>query len=365
MSIRKRTWTNAKGEQVAWAVDYRDQNGKRRLKSFSRKRDAEQWWNGQAGYEVAQGVHTAASASVTVAAAGDLWLEHGQAEDLERSTLRQRGQHLTLHINPLLGKTKLSDLTAPRVHAFLDRLRDDGRSPAMRRKVLTSLKSLITHAQRRGLVAQNVAKAVSVKTSGRERERVRIPTKDELRAMMANAPTRWRALIVAAIFTGMRASELRGLRWEDVDLEGGVTRVRQRADNWGRMGPPKSRAGRRDVPMAPSVTNALREWRLACPPGELVFPNSRGNPESHTNIVKRVWAPLQEQCGIAEPYGFHSLRHAAASLFIEQGWTPKKVQTVLGHASIQMTFDLYGHLFSDEDGDREAMERVEAALLAH
>jgi IS5 family transposase len=159
----------------------------------------------------------------------------------------------------------------------------------------------------------------------------------ELRAMMDNAPPRWRPFIVAAIFTGMRASELRGLRWEDVDLEAGVIHVRQRADAWGTLGAPKSKAGRREIPLAPAVINALREWRLACPKGELdlVFPNERGKVLNLPNVWRRVFAPLQVRCGIVAEgrpkYGLHALRHAAASLFIEQGWQPKKVQTVLGH----------------------------------
>jgi integrase len=371
MAIRKRTWSNAKGEQVAWVVDYRDQTGARRLKTFARKRDAEKWWNGQAGYEIAQGTHTAASASVTVAEAADLWIEHGRAEGLERSTIEQRERHSTLHINPFIGSMKLADLTAPRVNAFLDELRNAGRSLTMRRKVLTSLKALVSHAQGRGLVAQNAARGVRLKGKDREAEGVKMPTKAELRTMLDNAPERFRPLIVTAIFTGLRSSELRGLRWQDVSLDGGVIHVRQRADQWGQIGAPKSKAGRRDVPLAPMVVNALREWRLSCPKGELdlVFPNNRGRPLSHTNFAKRVFRPLQAENGItdaegAPKFGPHALRHAAASLFIEQGWTPKKVQTVLGHASIQMTFDLYGHLFEDQEGDRQAMEKMQAALLA-
>lgn len=399
MSIRKRTWTNASGEKTAWVVDYRDQNGKRRQKTFKRKKDADRWWSGQAGYEVAQGIHTAASASVTVGEAADLWLEHCRAEGLERSTIRQRRQHIELHIKPFVGCVKLSGLTAPRVNAFLDDLRDKGQSLPMRRKVLTSLKTLVSHAQGRGLIAQNAARSVRLKASARDEGRemlpgVEIPTKAELRAMIEQVPPRWHAFILTAIFTGMRASELRGLRWEDVDIDAGVLHVRQRADAWGSMGPPKSKAGRRDIPLAPIVITALREWRLACPKrdtGEkdghgqpirvldLVFPNNRGRVASHANIWKRVFAPLQIACGITQDtgeenaqgqpvlkpkYGLHSLRHAAASLFIEQEWTPKKVQTVIGHASIQTTFDLYGKLFSDKDSDRRAMERVEAALLA-
>ena len=371
MAIRKRTWSNAKGEQVAWVVDYKDQPGTRRLKNFDRKRDAENWWNGQAGYEVAQGIHTAASASITVAEAADLWVDHGEAEGLERSTIEQRERHVALHIAPFLGKVKLADLTASRVNAFLDELRDGGRSLTMRRKVLTSLKALISDAQRRGLVAQNVARGIRLKGRDREAEGVSIPTKAELRTMMDNAPARWRLLIVTGIFTGLLSSELSGLRRQDVDLDAGLLYVRQRADQWGQIGAPKSKAGRRDVPLAPMVVNTLREWRLACPASDhdLVFPNNRGRPLSHTNFAKRVFRPLQADNGItgadgAPKYGPHALRHAAASLFIEQGWQPKKVQMVLGHASIQMTFDLYGHLFEDQEGDRQAMEKMQSALLA-
>jgi integrase len=190
---------------------------------------------------------------------------------------------------------------------------------------------------------------------------------------------RWRAFPVVAVFCGLRASELRGLRWPDVDLNAGRLSVTQRADAWRRLGPPKSAAGLRDIPLTPMAVNGLRQWKTTCPTGELdlVFPNGAGKIESHPNIVKRVWDPLQVKCGltvekriddktvIGARYGFHSLRHAAASLFIAHlGWTPKRVQTVMGHSSITITFDLYGHLFEDHDSDREAMKKLQAAVAA-
>jgi integrase len=114
------------------------------------------------------------------------------------------------------------------------------------------------------------------------------------------------------------------------------------------------------------VVNTLRQWRLACPRGELdlVFPNRHGRVQTLQNLRERVFLPLQESCGITARYGFHALRHAAASLFIAHlAWTPKRVQAVMGHASISMTYDRYGHLFADAEGDREAMQRLEAAVL--
>jgi integrase len=120
------------------------------------------------------------------------------------------------------------------------------------------------------------------------------------------------------------------------------------------------------------VVNTLAAWKAECPGGELglVFPNGSGNVESLSNIRARFWAPLQVKLGMTDAtggarYNFHMLRHAAASLFIQHlGWSPKRVQTVMGHSSIQMTFDLYGHLFDDINTDREAMKKIEAAIIA-
>ncbi len=391
-SIRKREWTSRGVPKSAWVVDYFDQAGKRRLKTFGTKKAADAWLV-TALHEVKAGTHTPASASITVADAFQRWIDHCEAEGLEYGTIRQRRQHLALHVAPFIGRDKLSELTVPRVHQFDAKLRENGRSIAMRRKVMTNLKTAISFVQGQGLVAQNVARAVKIKKADREsspgplREAVDFPSKVELKALIDQASvdraqSLWRPLIITAIFTGMRISELRGLPWRDVDLEAGVIHVRQRADAWRNIGPPKSKAGARDIPLAPIVINALRLWRKSCPKGQLdlVFPNKSGNVDSIQNLRTRFFDPLQIAAGVASDsdklgdngrpvpkakYGFHALRHAAASLFIAHlGWTPKRVQVVMGHANISMTFDLYGHLFEDPAADREAMKKIEAAVAA-
>jgi integrase len=162
----------------------------------------------------------------------------------------------------------------------------------------------------------------------------------------------------------MRASELRGLTWSDVDLDNAAIHVRRRVNLWGEFGNPKSKMGKRDIPVPPLVINALKSWKLECPKGALglVFPNGAGRVEMHSNIINRFWGPLQRKCGIPK-YRFHSLRHAGASLFIAHlGWPLKRVQTVLGHASASMTLDTYGHLFRDPASDKEAMRKLENAI---
>jgi integrase len=366
MSIRKRTWQSKGEKRTAWVVDYVDQNGQRRLKTFDLKKDAEAWAT-TALHEVASGVH-APDSKTTVIEAFELWLKHCINEGLERSTIEQRQRHLKLHIAPYIGRVTLADLTTPRINAFVDTLRDNGRSVAMRRKVLTSLSIALKFAKGRGMVAQNVALGVKVRSDGRHKANGNLkagrdfPTKAELRLLIDNAPDRWRAFIVVAVFTGMRASEIRGLRWADVDLDEAAIHVSQRADAWGKMGPPKSAAGRRDIPLTPMVVNALKQWKLVNGGYELVFANRRGRVNPHTNFLRQVWKPLQQACGIGH-YEFHSLRHAAASLLIELGWAPKRIQAVMGHSSITMTFDRYGHLFPQSDIAAD-MKRLQAAVVA-
>jgi integrase len=385
-SIRKRTWKTKGVKKVAWVLDYKDSTGERHIKTFGTRKAAEQW-SVTALHEVKEGRHTPASTSITVSEGFDLWITDCEANELEHSTIKQRKEHKTLHIDPFIGADKLAALTAPRVSQFDDMLRKAGRSLAMRRKVLTNLKTAISFCQAKGRVAQNVALAVKIKADdGRDdaplRAGVDFPDKAELRTILDKATGRLRPLVITAIFTGMRASELRGLPKPNLDLDNAVVHVRQRADQWGAIGKPKSKAGNRDIPLTPMAVNTLRAWLEECPNGELdlVFPNGAGNVESHQNIAHRLWEPFQIANGMTKDsgkrddagnpvlvakYGLHALRHAAASLFIAHlGWTPKRVQTVMGHSSIKMTFDLYGHLFEDREGDAEAMKKLEAAIVA-
>lgn len=183
------------------------------------------------------------------------------------------------------------------------------------------------------------------------------------------------ALLLTAALTGLRASELRGLRWSDVDLKACEIHVRQRADRYRAIGNPKSAASRRSIPLAPEVLSALKTWKLACPLGELglVFPTSGGAVEHHANIL-RALAPVMIAAGVTDSkgrpkYALHAFRHFFASWCInpkERGGRElpaKVVQQLLGHSSIVMTLDRYGHLFPRGD-DRSELAASARALLA-
>src|SRR5262249_51511356 len=151
----------------------------RRHRQFRTKREAD-CFHTKARTEVAAGVHTPDSASITVAEAADLWLDRCERDALERSTILAYRQHVELHIVPYLGTTKLSRLSVPAVNAFRDQILDTGRSRDMVRRVLASLAALVDEALGRGLVAVNNVRAVSKTKRGKPPEtQIEMPTKNE------------------------------------------------------------------------------------------------------------------------------------------------------------------------------------------
>lgn len=372
-SIRKRSWTTPKGEKRdAWRVRYVDNEGKGRTRQFDRKREAEVFRTKVDG-EVAAGIHTPDTASITIDEACDLWIKTAEANGRERSTIKQYREWTELHIKPLIGFERLSRLSMPRVEAFKDELLKT-RSPAMAGKAVRGLSSIIAEAQRRGLVAQNVAKGVKVVRSKRDRKKITIPAREELRAIIETAGPNFRPLLMTVIFTGLRSSEVRALRREDVDLKNGRITIQQRADQWGVIGSPKSEAGHRRIPIAPALVSELRAWMLRSPPSQqgLLFPNTRGGVRLHSNMLNREYWPLQLKVGLTRKgrgatlrarYDFHALRHAAASAWIRQGVDLKRLTTWLGHSSVQITIDRYGHLIEDELGDAAIVAAAQADLM--
>jgi integrase len=376
MSVRKRVWTTRRGERKeAWTVDYAV-NGSRHLKTFERKKDADAYY-AQVSVDVGKGIHIAPSKSITVAEAGKLWIKACEEAELERATIDGYKQHLRLHLNPRLRSCKLSTLTVPLMRKFKDDLRADGRSSTRVRVVMASLSVLLADALERGLVATNAVRSMKkerTRRSKREQKQklkvgIDIPAPDEIKRLIPHLPDKYRPLLLTAIFTGLRASELRGLRWEDVDLPHAKLHVRQRADRYNKIDKPKSESSERTVPLLPMVANTLREWKLQCPKGEhgkleFVFPTGTGEIEYHSNILQRGLEPAQIAAGLVDgkgkpKYALHALRHFYASWCINRvedgglGLPLKMVQERLGHAALAMTADRYGHLFPTGDDGAE------------
>jgi integrase len=374
MSVRKKTVT-VKGKPVEWwLADYTDGAGRRHQERFKHKKDAVAHEEKQK-VAIRAGTHVSLDSNLTIADVAEKWIKNVEARGAERTTIRQYRQHIKHHIVPRIGAAKLAKFTKGHSVALRDSLisGDKALSRAMARKVWGSFKSML-----RNMHCGHLADGVKIGSNKREKRKLEagrdIPTPAEIRRLIeaaADNPKLCTFLKVAAL-TGLRSSELLGLRWADVDLKGSELHVRQRADRYGTMGAPKTVTSQRTIPIGPDLALALKRWKLAQGSLDLVFPTSVGTVDNYDNVLRTVWS-IMRAAGVVDKrgqpkYSLHAFRHFFASWCINpkdrggRELTAKEVQELLGHSSIVMTLDVYGHLFP-KHGDRTELAASEKALL--
>jgi integrase len=261
------------------------------------------------------------------------------------STVRAYRESLELHVRADLGAMRLGDVQRRHVQALADRLVADGHSASTVRNALLPLRVIYRRAIRDGVVAVNPCTGIDLPAN--RSERVEIVSVDHAGALVAALEAeRDRALWAIAFYAGLRRGELMALRWGDVDLAAGVLRVERAYDPKAReYVDPKSRAGRRRVPIAAVLRSHLLELALASDrsdPDALVLGDEPRKPFDYDTAIGRArdaWANAD-----LEPVGLHAARHTAASVMIAAGVNVKALSEFLGHSSITITLDRYGHL---------------------
>jgi integrase len=372
MSVRKVT---VKGEAY-WIADYSDGAGLRHQRRFGTRKEAATFHD-ETKTAIRAGTHTSLPDKLTMAEAAEKWVRAVEADGRVRSTIRQYRQHITHHIAPRIGGLKLSKMTRGHCEHFRDGLLTGEKklSPALARKVWVSFKSIL-----RNVHCQHLAEGVRMSTITREEAEFEpgrdIPTPDEVKRVIAAAADKPKlcALLKVAALTGLRASELCGLRWFDIDLKDNVLNVRQRADRWNNIGPLKSKKSRRSIPFGPDLALALKRWKLACPKSDLdlVFPSEAGTVLGYKTLAYQFESALRAAHVVDKhgkpKYSPHEFRHFFASWCINQRSAggrelpAKVVQDWLGHSSIKITLDIYGHLFRDKTDAAEIRASEEALL---
>jgi integrase len=326
----------------------------------------------------------------------------------ERSYFEMLRGHVNNHIlvDSEFSNLRCCSIGTPEVQLYFNRLIT--RVPAKSAvKIRTTLSQIFKFGTQTGFVSANPVRDAAIKRkrrpdAGKEAPFV-LPEKNALRDLLSGAETfdttgRASAVVRVLMFAGLRMSELRGLERPACRLVGDapVLSITQRADRYNVIGSVKSNAGRRTVDLGPETAQALRIWLIAAPkarqepnaggaapPPELAFPNDNGGVWGYPNFRSRFWVPLMNHCGLVtdEPadehirtyakannefhkpaFSPHMLRHVYASLQIEQGVTPKRLQKLIGHSTLKMTLDTYGHLWPDEDADRARARGVERMI---
>jgi integrase len=186
---------------------------------------------------------------------------------------------------------------------------------------------------------------------GDDEERVKALSHEEVAALLEAVPDSHRPMIRFMLLSGLRISEVLGLRWQDVDREKREVRVRQAVVH-GKVGAPKSKRSRRSVPMRDDLLRDLAARRLAATHSgddDFVFGTATGKP-AHGSNHYRWLKPAMEKAGV--PWaGFHNLRHTFASRLFHAGKMVTVVSKLLGHSSPSFTLDVYIHVIPSDVPD--------------
>jgi integrase len=298
------------------------------------------------------------------------------------STLEDYRYHIDSNIVPALGRVKLRELDPRKVDQFLRSLNEKGFSPSTVQYAYSVLRRALQFAVDWKYIPVNPASSrmrAAKRRTARQLSKIRFLTAEESRTFIAATRGRLHeALYVLAITTGMRPGEMLGLQWPDIDLSAGkltifraLQRIKCRLDREPGMpgyilAQPKTAGSRRTLDIPPVTVEALRQHQAEQRQQRLlagsrwteqrfVFTTRTGSPIDISNILHRFQEILKD-AGLPK-LRFYDLRHTHASLLIAEGVHPKKIAERLGHASIKLTMDLYGHLF--EGSDKESAERMQ------
>ena len=184
----------------------------------------------------------------------------------------------------------------------------------------------------------------------------------EISLLIDNSSNLYRLAFLTALLTGVRAGELWALQWSDVDWNSKKLYIRRSV--WrNKFQTPKSKSAIRKIDLPDTLIPELRKWKLACPISEndLMFPSQQGEITCHDNAIKRHFNSALRK-SMLRHVSFHSLRHTNASIRIQAGQNIKYISSQLGHASVKITLDTYGHLFNDEGFNRQQVDMLETTF---
>jgi integrase len=333
--------------RLRWRVRYRDPAGRERAKSFARRRDAERFLQHAEADKLRGQWVDPRQGRRTVGELAERW--YATTVTLKPKTREDYRSLLHNHVLPAFGNRAVASLDTLAVRAWLAGLVSRGLSPSRAKHAYYVLYAVLEAAIQAGALVRNPAAGVRAPRS-HSREMHFLSAAEVERLAEAIVPP-YGVLVRFAAYTGLRAGEIAALRVKRLDLLRGTVRVVEAASEVsGRLiaGPTKTHA-ERTVRLPRFLRDELAAY-LASPPRDrdaFVFTAPKGGPLRHHNFYQRQFCPALARAGLPDQVRFHDLRHTCASLLIAQGAHPKAIQAHLGHSSIQVTMDRYGHLFPD------------------
>jgi integrase len=297
----------------------------------------------------------------------EYWLENFVKRNRRPATYALYETNIRLYLNPGLGSRKLARLSVADVQRFLGQRLEKGDSVRKVQIMRTVLSAALTRAVREELIVRNVARLAEL-PEWRPKP-VRPWTADEARQFLAVSKSDpLHAAFVLLVLYGLRRGEVLGLRWADIDFNAGVIHVRQqlqRVRGELRLGPVKTHAGQRNLPLLNLARQALEgqigqqarcrlDMGSAWPSTDFVFTSRTGRPIEPRNFV-RSFRRICEQNDV-RMITIHHVRHTVASLLKDLSVPARDAQIILGHSRLAVTLEIYTH--ADEQAQRDALNRL-------
>jgi integrase len=269
------------------------------------------------------------------------------AHGLRESTRREYRRVIEVRAIPFFGRLRLSEIDGRDVARYVAEVAASGVSRNTTRLALAPVRALFATAFEQGLVRTNVAAGIRIPVSSTpvHDERPKALTEIQLRKVVASADSRHRLLVWLLGDTGLRVGEAVALTWNDIRFQDRRLAVRRRYYR-GTLTPPKSRFGRRDIPLSHALTHALWRARQQSRGEDFVFSSRSGgplNPRTAFGAVRLAGA----RAGV--PWiGCHTLRHTCGTRLFRRGLNAKMVQLWLGHHSPAFSLATYVHILADD-----------------
>lgn len=339
---------------------YSPRDKKKIRKTFTHRGDAHSW-----AAEVKRGVDHGtlrAPTKRTLGEAAAAWLAGAEAGTIrnrsgnEYKPANRRGyrQALEDHVLPVLSGRKMNAVTTSDLQALVDRWGAEGQSPSTIRNSIKPLQAIYRRARAREGLAVNPTRDLELPAPNAKE--VEIVAPDVAAQLLEVLPAEDRALWATALYAGLRYGELRALRWSAVDLAGGSIRVTESWDPKDGAIAPKTKNSQRTTPLPGLLRDYLMEHRIGAgepPVDALVFGDNNGKPFQAATIYRRA-----DRAWEAQALGrlrLHQARHTYASFMIAAGVNAKALSSFMGHSSIKVTFDLYGHLMPGTEAEAAAL----------
>lgn len=358
-------------------------NGKRKWFKGGKRKDAERVLNENIA-DISTGTYKEIP-KTTFEKFAKHWIKNHAENNVKPSTLAGYNHLIEKRFIPEFGNYHMTDITPAMLICYVTKRKQskDARKEAnegqevnegqeekqVKAKLLSGktisneivvIKEMFKHAHEWGYVKVNPAQHLKRPTT--TKPDIEILEQDEFQKLLENTNELYRVAFLTAILTGVRAGELWGMQWGDVDWNSKRLFIRRSVWN-NSFQKPKSKNSIRQIDLPDNLIFELKKWKLACPISEddLMFPSREGNITCHDNVIKRHYKPALRKAGLRH-ISFHGLRHTNASLRIRAEQNVKYMSMQMGHSSIKITMDTYGHLFNDEDFNRQQVNLLQATF---